>query len=85
MAPGKAPTKTDSEVTDFKGVYTLVYKKMETAPNIADLGFIEYSKTSPVMVNALATNKATLGVIRPEGTGRFLVRSINASKSFSIT
>ena len=40
IAPGKAPTKTDKEVIVFNGVYMLVYKNMEIAPNIADFGLI---------------------------------------------
>jgi hypothetical protein len=58
---------------------------MEIAPNMAVFGLIRYSKTSPIMVSKLATNNATFGDMRPEGTGRFLVRSIKASRSFSIT
>lgn len=55
------------------------------APNMAVFGLIKYNKINPIMVNKLATNSATLGDILPAGTGRFLVLSIKASKSFSIT
>lgn len=40
MAPGKAPTNTESGVSVFRGVYTQVYKKIEIAPNIAVLGLM---------------------------------------------
>lgn len=58
---------------------------MDIAPNMAVFGLIKYNKINPIMVNKLATNSATLGDILPAGTGRFLVLSIKASKSFSIT
>lgn len=58
---------------------------MEIAPNIAVFGLIKYNKTNPIKVRTDAIISAELTDILPEGTGRFLVRSIKASKSFSIT
>src|SRR5690606_6608542 len=43
-----------------------------------------YKMTSPKIVRTVAITKAVVGVNRPEGTGRFLVRSIFASESFSM-
>ena len=43
-----------------------------------------YSETIPMTVKATAIVKAVFTVILPDGKGLFLVRSIKASKSFSI-
>ena len=58
---------------------------MEIAPNIAVLGLMVYNKKIPIIVSKLAIYIAIVDDILPEGIGRFLVRSIKASKSFSIT
>src|SRR5690606_41022904 len=84
MAPGMAPTKTDSGVFVFRGVYTHVYKKIEIAPNMAVCLLMLYKIIIPNNVKRDAIIKAVLTDIRPEGIGRFLVRSIKASKSFSM-
>ena len=62
-----------------------MYRKIEIAPNMADFGLMVYSNTNPIMVKRLATKSALLGDILPDATGRFLVLSILASRSFSIT
>ena len=85
MAPGKAPTKTDSGVNVFNGVYKLTYINMEMAPNIAVFGLMKYKTTKPTNVKTKPKVKALLTDILPDGTGRFFVRSILASKSFSMT
>ena len=46
---------------------------------------IKYNKINPITVNKLAISKAVFTDILPDGTGRFFVRSIKASRSFSIT
>src|SRR5690606_6300480 len=83
MAPGKAPTKTASGVIVFKGVYTLVYKNMEIAPNMAVFGFKKYKLTIPTNVRITARVMAVFTDILPDGMGLFLVRFIKASDSFS--
>src|SRR5690606_30063009 len=84
MAPGNAPTKTERGDIVFSGVYTLVYRNKDIAPNMAVLGLRAKSDNIPSTVNATAIVSAVLGDIRPEGMGRFLVRFIRASKSFSM-
>jgi hypothetical protein len=43
-----------------------------------------YSTDIPAIVNSVAIAKAVFTDILPEGTGLFLVRSINLSRSLSI-
>ena len=69
MAPGMAPTKTEIGVFVFKGVYILVYKKIDTAPNIAVLGLIEYKIAIPARVKITAIINAELTDILPDGHG----------------
>ena len=57
---------------------------MDIAPNMAVLGFKMYRATTPIRVMDMAIIKAVRTDMRPEGKGRFLVRFIIASKSFSI-
>src|SRR5690606_4725072 len=57
---------------------------MEIAPNIAVFGLTMYRITIPITVKTAAKTKALLVEILPAATGRFLVRSILASRSFSI-
>ena len=55
------------------------------APNIAVFSLMVYKSTTPIIVSKKAMDKAEFEVILLEGTGRFLVRSIKTSNSFSIT
>lgn len=84
IAPGKAPTKTESGVKVFNGVYKLTYMKIEIAPNMAVFGFTLYNIINPKMVRIVPKMNANCLDILPDGNGRFLVRSIKVSKSFSI-
>ena len=54
IAPGIAPMNTAKGVTGFKGVYILVYMKIEIAPNKADFGLMLYKIEIPRTVNKIA-------------------------------
>ena len=58
---------------------------MEIAPNIAVLGFTAKRIAKPTAVKTKPRSNAFCFEINPAGNGRFLVLSIKASKSFSIT
>ena len=83
-APGIAPTKTDKGVTNFSGVYTEVYKKIDTAASSATFELIIYNMNNPIIVDNTAKTKAVFTEILFVGSGLFLVLTIKASKSFSI-
>tara|TARA_B100000575_G_scaffold220172_1_gene180628 strand:- start:20 stop:244 length:225 start_codon:yes stop_codon:yes gene_type:complete len=71
IAPGKAPTKTDNEVTDFKGVYTQVYKNIDIAPKNAVLKLMYCKIKIPKRAKTVAIVAATILLILPLGKGLF--------------
>ena len=60
------------------------YKKIEIPPKKAVLVFIVYKTNKPNIDKVIAIISADWNDILPDGKGLFLVRSINASKSFSM-
>ena len=85
IAPGKAPINTESGVFCFKGVYTQAYKKIEILAKKAVLRLMIYKEVTPTKVKITPINKADFECILPAGSGRFWVRIIRLSKSFSNT
>src|SRR6185369_9948710 len=83
-APGNAPTKTAMGPTRFNGVYTKQYNTIETMDNTNVNGLVNlHNKTRLINPQIPAKIKASETVRRNVGSGRDLVLSMMASKSFS--
>ena len=84
-APGIAPTKTAMGPTLFSGVYTKLYKIMERIDSSVVNRLVNSSNMiTPVDKQIIQNAMASLTDRRPVGKGRFFVRVINLSRSFSM-
>src|SRR5688572_8100511 len=85
-APGTAPTNTDTALTFFRGVYMKAYTNQLNAAITADKPLKKYQRMNTPASPAMTANAHPSAVlILPDATGRFAVRFIMASVSFSTT
>ena len=86
MAPTTAPTHVFSGDCCFIGVYTSVYRPSVVAPSaVVTQSVPSASVVRPARPEALAQPMACCRLMRPEGSGRFIVRFIAASLRISMT